>query len=92
MLREARDEYNVGLVPIKVQSRDCGDCMYFEVQITPYACIRANKDQATWVESYTKLLAFNQTHYNRVLPFDSEATMLQVCLKYRICVDFTKII
>ncbi|KAJ6101031.1 hypothetical protein N7499_000661 [Penicillium canescens] len=75
--RKARDEYNVKLVPIKVQSRDCGDCMYFEVQITPCVCIRTNKDQATWAESYTNLLAFNKTHYDRVLSFDPDTTMLQ---------------
>lgn len=34
---------------------------------------------ATWAESYTKLLAMNQTHYNRVLSLDSDSTILQ-CL------------
>ncbi|KAJ6006999.1 hypothetical protein N7522_005350 [Penicillium canescens] len=63
--RKARDEYNVKLVPIKVQSRDCGDCM-----IKPHG-----------QKSYTNLLAFNQTHYDRVLSFDPDTTMLQVCLK-----------
>lgn len=32
---------------------------------------------ATWAESYTKLLAFNQTQYDRVLSIDSDATLLQ---------------
>ncbi|PWY78244.1 nucleotide-diphospho-sugar transferase [Aspergillus heteromorphus CBS 117.55] len=31
----------------------------------------------TWAESYTKLLAFNQTQYDRVLSLDSDATILQ---------------
>ena len=32
---------------------------------------------ATWAESYTKLLAFNQTNYQRVLHLDSDSTILQ---------------
>ena len=32
---------------------------------------------ATWAESYTKLLAFNQTDYERVLHLDSDSTVLQ---------------
>lgn len=31
----------------------------------------------TWFESYTKLLAFGQTQYARVLVLDSDATLLQ---------------
>ena len=34
--------------------------------------------KATWTESYTKLLAFNQTQYDRVLSLDSDSTVLQV--------------
>ena len=34
---------------------------------------------ATWSESYTKLLAMNQTQYDRVLSLDSDTTVLQ-CL------------
>lgn len=37
-------------------------------------------DQGTWAESYTKLLAFNQTQYARVLQLDSDSIILQVCL------------
>ncbi|KAL4885601.1 nucleotide-diphospho-sugar transferase [Aspergillus karnatakaensis] len=57
LLRKARDEYNVKLAPVEVQSRPGGD--------------------PTWSESYTKLLAFNQTQYNRVLSLDSDSTVLQ---------------
>jgi alpha-N-acetylglucosamine transferase len=32
---------------------------------------------ATWADSYTKLLAFNQTQYDRVLSLDSDSTVLQ---------------
>lgn len=31
----------------------------------------------TWADSYTKLLAFNQTQYDRVLSLDSDSTVLQ---------------
>ena len=34
-------------------------------------------EAATWAESYTKLLAFNQTSYQRVLHLDSDSTVLQ---------------
>ncbi|KAJ5544972.1 hypothetical protein N7535_006641 [Penicillium sp. DV-2018c] len=57
LLRKARDEYNVKLVPIRVQSRASGD--------------------DTWAASFTKLLAFNQTQYHRVLNLDSDSTILQ---------------
>ncbi|CAF9917937.1 MAG: N-acetylglucosaminyltransferase [Alectoria fallacina] len=38
---------------------------------------RTSQDPATWAESYTKLLAFNQTEYKRVLHLDSDSTVLQ---------------
>ena len=57
LLRKARDEYDVELVPIDVQRRS-GD--------------------ATWGDSFTKLLAFNQTQYKRVMSLDSDATVLKV--------------
>lgn len=34
-------------------------------------------DPATWADSFTKLLAFNQTQYERVLSLDSDSTVLQ---------------
>lgn len=34
-------------------------------------------NSATWADSYTKLLAFNQTQYDRVLSLDSDSTILQ---------------
>lgn len=33
--------------------------------------------KATWAESFTKLLAFNQTQYDRVINVDSDGTILQ---------------
>ncbi len=32
----------------------------------------------SWADSYTKLLAFNQTEYDRVLSLDSDSTLLQI--------------
>lgn len=56
LLQQARDDYNVKLVPIHVQ-RFAGE--------------------ATWGDSFTKLLAFNQTQYERVIILDSDANVLQ---------------
>lgn len=33
----------------------------------------------TWADSFTKLLAFNQTQYERVISLDSDANVLGVC-------------
>ncbi|KAE8151814.1 nucleotide-diphospho-sugar transferase [Aspergillus avenaceus] len=65
LLSLARDKYNVRLVPITVQRRNSDD------ELT---------GKATWAESYTELLVFNQTQYDRVLSLDSDATILQVSL------------
>ncbi|CAI6260981.1 unnamed protein product [Periconia digitata] len=35
-----------------------------------------NDDDPTWQDSYTKLLAWNQTQYKRVISLDSDATVL----------------
>lgn len=37
----------------------------------------SSKGDATWAQGFTKLLAFNQTRYKRVLSLDSDATLLQ---------------
>lgn len=34
--------------------------------------------EPTWADSLTKLLAFNQTQYKRVLSLDSDSTVLKV--------------
>ncbi|KAF4340148.1 GNT1 alphan-acetylglucosamine transferase [Fusarium beomiforme] len=57
LINKARDEYNVKIVPITVQTHWAGD--------------------VTWADSYTKLLAFNQTQYDRVLSIDSDSVLLQ---------------
>ncbi|PYH79446.1 nucleotide-diphospho-sugar transferase [Aspergillus uvarum CBS 121591] len=58
LLRKARDEYGVKLVPVELQHRK-------------------GVSDKTWADSYTKLLAFNQTQYDRVLSLDSDSTLLQ---------------
>ncbi|KAL8875534.1 MAG: hypothetical protein Q9198_006121 [Flavoplaca austrocitrina] len=70
LLRKARDEYNVKLKPIEVIQRDSQDGNGAMLATGP----------GTWGESYTKLLAFNQTQYARVLQLDSDSTLLKVCL------------
>lgn len=42
-----------------------------------------NKKDPTWQDSYTKLLAFNQTQYKRVISLDSDGTVLQVRFRVR---------
>jgi alpha-N-acetylglucosamine transferase len=37
-----------------------------------------NEDDTTWQDSYTKLLAWNQTQYKRVISLDSDSTVLNV--------------
>ena len=37
--------------------------------------------EATWEDSFTKLLAFNQTQYSRVLALDSDSTFKRSSLK-----------
>ncbi|TGJ81520.1 hypothetical protein E0Z10_g7246 [Xylaria hypoxylon] len=49
----------------------------YGVKLTPVSVQRRSGGDATWAESFTKLLAFNQTQYLRVLNVDSDATILQ---------------
>ena len=72
LLMKARDEYKVKLVPIEVQhkndpARMCSQsCRALELTII-----------GIWGDSYTKLLAFNQTQYERLIVLDSDATILK---------------
>lgn len=47
----------------------------YGVQLSPIKVQHLVGD-ATWAESFTKLLAFNQTQYRRVLSLDSDATVM----------------
>ncbi|KAK9419873.1 putative Glycosyltransferase family 8 protein [Seiridium unicorne] len=49
----------------------------YKVRLHPVAVQRRAGGDSTWAESFTKLLAFNQTQYERVLNVDSDATILQ---------------
>ncbi|KAJ5510034.1 hypothetical protein LT330_007091 [Penicillium expansum] len=49
----------------------------YAVKLKPVAVMRKGGGGAPWSSSYTKLLAFNQTEYDRVLNLDSDATLLQ---------------
>lgn len=74
LLRFARDEYAVKLKPINVIMQGGGGGK--SIQLITSSILRVNA--APWSASYTKLLAFNQTEYDRVLSLDSDATLLQV--------------
>ncbi|KAJ5718717.1 CAZyme family GT8 [Penicillium malachiteum] len=49
----------------------------YAVKLKPVDVIVKGGEGASWSASYTKLLAFNQTEYDRVLNLDSDATLLQ---------------
>lgn len=49
----------------------------YKVHLVPIEVQRRSTDDATWAESFTKLLAFNQTQYDRVLSLDSDSVVLQ---------------
>ncbi|KAI2705974.1 CAZyme family GT8 [Penicillium roqueforti] len=49
----------------------------YKVKLKPIQVQSRNGGDKTWAESYTKLLAFNQTQYDRVLSLDSDSTILQ---------------
>lgn len=76
LLKKARDEYNVKLKPIEVQRTDNHDRKQYYTLSKISAYI--NHSTATWIDSLTKLLVFNQTEYKRVIYLDSDAVMLQV--------------
>ncbi|KAK4665322.1 hypothetical protein QC763_400920 [Podospora pseudopauciseta] len=48
----------------------------FNVKLVPVSVQHRATADSTWAESFTKLLAFNQTQYSRVLSLDSDAVLL----------------
>jgi alpha-N-acetylglucosamine transferase len=56
----------------------------YNVRLQPVRIQRLEGD-ITWGESFTKLLAFNQTQYQRVISLDSDANVLQVSDVSMIC-------
>jgi len=67
----------------------------YGVKLVPIKVVSFDRGDDTWKDSYTKLLAFNQTQYKRVISLDSDAIVQQVCritldhlavlLSYRTC-------
>ncbi|KAF4990191.1 hypothetical protein FGRMN_8612 [Fusarium graminum] len=49
----------------------------YNVKLQPIEIQRREGDDLTWAESFTKLLVFNQTQYDRVLYLDSDGMVLQ---------------
>lgn len=78
LLKKARDKYNVKLKAIQVQRRDGGDGKFGMTTANSITEWKLMLYLETWAESFTKLLAFNQTQYDRVLHLDSDSTILQV--------------
>jgi hypothetical protein len=57
-----------------VKARDEYKAKLVPIQVQTF---KEDKDP-TWEDSYTKLLAFNQTQYKRIVSLDSDATVLDV--------------
>lgn len=83
LLIKARDEFKVKLIPITVQHRDNADSKRLSLfsstkhDSTLMITLTDIITLATWADSFTKLLAFNQTQYSRVLSIDSDSILLQ---------------
>jgi alpha-N-acetylglucosamine transferase len=56
------------------QARDMYNTKLVPIQVKTFV----NDEDTTWQDSYTKLLAWNQTQYKRVISLDSDATVLDV--------------
>lgn len=59
-----------------LQARDQYKAKLVPIQVVTFE----DRGDETWKDSYTKLLAFNQTQYKRVISLDSDAIVKQVCL------------
>ena len=55
-----------------IQARDVWNVSMMPIQVKTFK----NEQDPTWQDSYTKLLAFNQTQYKRVISIDSDGTIL----------------
>ncbi|WAO89050.1 Glucose N-acetyltransferase 1 [Fusarium falciforme] len=49
----------------------------YNVKLVPITIQHRDNADSTWADSFTKLLAFNQTQYSRVLSIDSDSMLLQ---------------
>jgi alpha-N-acetylglucosamine transferase len=59
----------------------------FGTKLVPIKVQTLPKGDPTWKDSYTKLLAFNQTQYKRVLSLDSDAIVQDVSA-HTVCLPF----
>ncbi|KAM0428888.1 hypothetical protein ACHAPT_006688 [Fusarium lateritium] len=50
----------------------------YKVKLQPIEIQHRNGSDATWADSFTKLLAFNQTQYDRIISLDSDGVILQL--------------
>lgn len=75
LLIRARGDFAVNLIPITVMQRPESDCKLLKHDPTEVSLTDCGT--ATWASSFTKLLVFNQTQYDRVLSMDSDSTVLQ---------------
>ena len=81
LLQRARNDFHVTLIPVEVQKKKKKYCelplLYlFKPQWRfPVSQLISGAASDFWFDSYTKLLAFNQTQYNRVLLLDNDATL-----------------
>jgi hypothetical protein len=70
------DEYDeaLGLTPIARLLQQAQSQYY--VKLRPVEVLHQhNTEQETWADSYTKLLAFNLTEFDRVLAIDSDSVV-----------------
>lgn len=63
------NESRTGQLLVKAQDE-------YDVRLVPIT-VQHFDGESTWADSFTKLLAFNQTDYKRVLSLDSDSTVLQ---------------
>lgn len=54
----------------------------YGVKLVPIEVLSFKEQEITWADSFTKLLAFNQTQYKRVVNVDSDSTIVKVRAPY----------
>lgn len=69
-------EDNNGLGRMLRQARD-----EYEVVLNPVEVLTGEGQKATWAQSYTKLLVWNLTRYEKVLYMDNDGMVLQVSME-----------
>lgn len=84
MLRAAKEKYNVDLIPVKPLSMDVARRIVKDGGALSGADLGAGRgaddadenDDSTWRLSFTKILAFNQTQYRKLVVLDSDAYLM----------------